>query len=268
MIAALVLAAAAARAAEPPAAARLEAALSDSASARRLFAGALDAPRREAHASGLPRAVDERGGARPEIVLDLERLRALPPGEAQAEYAYALARAEIAAPVPLVEAEQAARQRVVTILAEEACADPALSAALRAAELKPVPGAPVLSRAAADLLSFERDPASFYWEVESGGGVPREAARLAEVEDLLALRGAAVRAMDGPPRGPYADLDGRRVPAALARAALVLRAPGAVQRAREALGAYDAVGVEPTRAAIARWRAVLKAPSGAAILNR
>ncbi|MDE2490582.1 MAG: hypothetical protein KGM24_07015, partial [Elusimicrobia bacterium] len=121
-----LLLAAPARAAEPapPESVRLEAALSASAAARRLLVSDADVPRVEAHASGLPFAVDVRGGGSPEIVLDLERLRALPEAEALAEYADALARAAIAAPVPLVEAAQASRQQAVQVLVELAAVDP------------------------------------------------------------------------------------------------------------------------------------------------
>jgi hypothetical protein len=125
-----------------PAAALLAAALSPSFTARRLLAADFGVPRREAEVSGLPYAVDERGGASPEIVFDATRLRALPPGEAEAEYARALALAAIAAPVPLVEAEQAGRQWTAAALVEAAAEDPKLSNDLRAAELRPFPRRP------------------------------------------------------------------------------------------------------------------------------
>jgi hypothetical protein len=211
-------------------------------------------PRLEAHASGLPLAVDERGGASPEIVADLERLAALPPAEAEAEYARALARAAIAAPVPLVEAEQAERQWTAQVLLEAALENPALSQALRAAELKPAPAAPVLRRAAVFLADFERDPKAAYWAVESGAGLPPETARLTDVEDQFALRAAEIRALPQAPAGPYGVLSGRRYPGKLVRAAWRLRAPGTLERLREALGAYDSVGVAPFGESIKRWR--------------
>ncbi|MFI5346651.1 MAG: hypothetical protein ACHQ51_09785 [Elusimicrobiota bacterium] len=250
----LFLAAFAWAAPEPAAVTRLEAKLSASATARRLFLAAAEAPRREAHASGLPCAVDERGGEKPEIVVDLERLPDLPPGEAEAEYARALSRAAIAAPIPLVEAEQSDRLWTALILAELSLEDPALARALRAAELQPAAGGPVLSRAAAFLRLFERDPEGAYWSVESGAGLPREAARLTDLEDLFALRAADIRALTAPPDGPYGVLGGRRYPAALVRAAFRLRAPGALARAREALGAYDVVGAAALRDTIVRLR--------------
>lgn len=236
-----------------PAAALLAAALSPSLQGRRLLAADFDVPRREAHGSGLPLAIDVRGGASPEIVFDLERVPALPPGEAAAEYARALARAEIAAPIPLVEAEQASRQWTAQVLVEASLQDAALSKELRGAELKPSRSAPVLGEAASFAARFERDPKEAYWSVESGP-LPRETARLTDVEDQFALRAAAIRALPEPPADPYGVLSGRRYPAALARACFRLRAPGVLERLREALGSYDSVDVAPFDEAIKRWR--------------
>lgn len=258
MLAAVLLAAPLAWGAEPSAAvARLEAALSPSVTARRLLVADADVPRREAHASGLPLAVDERGGGSPEIVADLERLPGLPPGEAEAEYARALSLAAVAAPVPLVEAEQAARQWTAQVLLEDAVESPRLSKALRAAERAPERGAPVLDGAAAFLAGFERDPNAAYAAVESG--LSRDAVRLTDLEDLFALRAAEIRALKEPPDGAYFMLGGRRYPGALARAAYRLREPGALVRLREALGAFDTVGVAPLGDEIKRWRRSLGA---------
>jgi hypothetical protein len=249
----LPLLAALAWGAEPaPAVTRLEAALSPSPQARRLLAADAAVDRVEAHASGLPLAVDERGGAAPEIVVDLERVGDLPPGEAEAEYARALALAAVASPLPLLEAEQAARQWTTLVLVEASASDAALSQALRAAERSPAAGAPVLTGAAAFAARFEREPGSAWWAVESG--LPRDAASLTELEDLFALHASDVRALKEPPSEEYADFGGRRYRASLVRAAFRLRAPGALERLREALGAYDTVGVEPLKAAIFRWR--------------
>lgn len=71
---------------------------------------------------------------------------------------------------------------------------------------------------------------------------------------MFALRAADVRALKEPPGGPYATLGPRRYPGPLVRAAYVLRAPGTLERLREALGAFDTVGVEPFRGAIKDWR--------------
>ena len=242
-----------------PAAALLAAALSPSLTARRLLAADFDVPRREAHVSGLPLAIDVRGGASPEIVFDLERAAALPPGEAEAEYARALALAAIAAPVPLVEAEQAARQWTAQILVEASAENPALSKALKSVEERPFPAYAALGRASAFLVRFERDPKDAYWSVESDPSLPREAARLTDVEDQFALRAAEIRALPEVPAGPYGVLSGRRYPGTLVRAAWRLRAPGTLERLRESLGAYDTVGVVPFADAIKRWRKSLLA---------
>ncbi len=256
MILPALLLAASAAAAPPPEVARLEAALSVGVTARRLLVADGEVPRVEAAVSSLPRAVDERGGRSPEIVLDLGRLRSLPRPEAEAEYARALARAAVAAPLPLVEAEQAQLQWTARVLVETAPGDPVLSRALAAALKGPVRGAPELSRAGAFLRLFADDPAAAYWSVESGA--PRGAQRLTDLEDLFALRARAIDALEAPPSGPYGVLDGRRYPAPLVRAAFLLRRGGELTRLREALGSYDTVGVAPLRAAYARWRRAAK----------
>jgi hypothetical protein len=189
--------------------------------------------------------------------VDLERLGGLPRGEAEAEYARALARAAIASPVALVEAEQAARHWTAAVLVENAPEDAALSRALRAAERAPGPAAPVLDGAAAFLDQFERDPNAAYASVESG--LPRDAVRLTDLEDLFALRAAEIRALQEAPAAPYVLFGGRRYPGALARAAYRLREPGALARLREALGAFDTVGVAPLSDALKRWRRALGA---------
>src|SRR6185312_10756596 len=173
-----------------------------------------------------------------------------------AEYARALAEAEIAAPIPLVEAEQAARQWTAQVLVEAAASDAALSKALRGAELKPSRSAPVLAGAAAFAARFERDPKDAYWSVESSSGA---LSRLTDIEDQFALRAAELRALSEPPADPYGVLSGRRYPAALVRACWRLRAPGVLERLREALGSYDTVGVVPFAESIKRWRKSLVA---------
>jgi hypothetical protein len=249
---ALLLACAAPASAVPAAeAVRLEAALSVSVTARRLLVADAEVPRAEPPSSRLPRAVDVRGGRRPEIVLDLARLRRAPRAEALAEYARALAVAAIAAPLPLVEAEQAERQWTARVLVETAAEDPELSRALDAALKRPDARAPELSRAAAFLRLFADDPAAAYWSVESSA---RGAARLTDLEDFYAQRGRALRSLKAVPPGPYAVLDGRRYPSARVRAALAVRGGGELTRLREALGSYDSVGVAPLRDAYARWR--------------
>lgn len=246
--------AAAAAAPAPSAVVRVEAALSTSESARRLLVAVGAATRREVHAAGLSSAVEVRGGARPEIVLDLVKVAGLPAAEFEAQYALALARASIAAPVPLIEAEQAAWQWAAQVLVECAAEDPALSAVLARAQLKPEPDSPVLSRAAGYLTLFEREPKDFYWAVESGGGLPREAVRLTDLEDLFALRAREIAALERAPQGVYGELGPRRYPGPLVRAAFALRSGGELVRLREALGAYDTVGVPSVRAALTRWR--------------
>jgi hypothetical protein len=260
MFAALLLSSVVAAAAPPapPAVVSLEARLSAGALARRLLLASADAPRREARESGLPLAVDERGGAKPEIVVDLTRLDELPPGEAEAEYARALARAAVAAPLPLVEAEQAVRQWTAQILVETALEDAAVSKALQAALNGPASGAPELQKAARFLTAFEKDPA-VAWAAVEAESASHGAARLVELEDLHALRSMELGALRAPPEEPYVVLGDRRYPAPLVAAALHLREPGALAAVRESLGAFDTAGVAPLKSALARWRRSLPA---------
>ena len=101
---------------------------------------------------------------------------------------------------------------------------------------------------------FERDPQRFYWAIEAGTSWPRGSARLAELEDLYTLRAKEIAALKAPPSGPYATLGGRRYPAPLVHTAYRLRGTGEVERLREALEAYDSVGLAAVRVAINRWR--------------
>ena len=261
--------------------ARLEALASASPVARRLFAAARRVPRREVRGSGLPDAIGVRGGAKPEIVFDALRLPEL--GETDAELLLVLntARALLAFPIPIVEAEQCAWQTTLRFAAERGAEDPGgfgarlsqaereggvRSDALDRSALPPrtpwepaetpvllLPGSP-LARAGMLLHLFGLDSQRFYWAVEAGTAWPRGSARLAEIEDLFALRAKDLALMRAAPEGPYATLGGRRYPGPLVRAAFLLRGTGEVERLRESLEAYDGVGLVPTRVAINRWR--------------
>ena len=289
--AALALAAATARALTPPdsapgpelarAVSRWEAALASSPAARRLLASARNVPRREQRRAASPDAISVSGWARPKIVLDPERALALPPHEAEILYAAALARVRVAAPLPLVEAEQAAWTQALIVCAELAADDPAgfgkalsraakeegeraeLLRALRrgsdepfAPERAPALRLPesALRRAGLFLHMFERSPADFHWAVEALVARPAAALRLTELEDLFALRSAELAAMTDPPDGPYAELGGRRYPGPLARAAYVLRGTGDVERVREALDDYADSGAAALAGAVGRFR--------------
>jgi hypothetical protein len=260
---------------------RLEAQASASPAARRLFAATRGVPRREVRGSGLLDAIGVRGGSRPELVFDALRLPDT--GETDAELLLVLnsARALLAFPIPIVEAEQAAWQRALLFAVERGAEDPAgfgarlakavreggaRSEALERSALPPrtpwepsetavlkLPDGP-LARAGLLLHLLEADPQRFYWAIEAGTAWPRGAARLSEIEDLYALRAKDLAALEAPPSGPYATLGGRRYPSPLVRTAFLLRGSGEVERLREALEAYDTVGLASARVAINRWR--------------
>lgn len=261
--------------------ARLEALASSSAAARRLFAATRAVPRREARGSGLPDAIGVRGGAKPELVFDALRLPDT--GETDAELLLVLnsARAQLAFPLPVVEAEQAAWQRTLLFAVERGAEDPqgfgarlakaardgaARGEALRRSALPPrTPWEPAetpvlrlpdgaLQRAGVLLALLDDDPQRFYWAIEAGTSWPPGVVRLSELEDLYALRAKEIAALKAPPEGPYATLGGRRYPSALARAAFLLRGTGEVERLRESLEGYDGIGLASARVAINRWR--------------
>lgn len=260
--------------------ARVGASLRRSATFRRLEAGTARLPRRESRHTGLIWAVDFRPGARPALLFDAARLPALAEDEAAAQLALALARAELAPPLPLVEAEQAAWRAGLLALLELAAEDAAFSralgrayrdaeprvAALARARAEPsaapgvLPELPAmnlpedaLSRAGVLLCLLELDPGFFDEAVERGTRWPPGAARLAELEDLFALRLRELAALRAPPKGPYAALGGRRYSGALVRAAYRLRGTGELERLREGVG-DEAASARELREALSRWR--------------
>lgn len=261
--------------------ARLQAQAETSPTARRLFATTRRVPRREVRGADQPDAIGVRGGAKPEIVLDALRLKDATELEAEILLVLNAARAELAFPIPVVEAEQAAWQKTILFCAERGTEDPSVfgAALLRAAReqgeraealersalpartpwepsetpVLKLPGSP-LARAGLLMYLFDRDPRRFYWAIEGGTAWPRGSVRLSELEDLYALRSKELAALKAAPEGPYATLGGRRYPGPLARAAFLLRGSGEVERLRESLEAYDTVGLATARVAINKWR--------------
>ncbi|UPT74368.1 MAG: hypothetical protein M0D55_01065 [Elusimicrobiota bacterium] len=260
--------------------ARIEASASASPTARRLLAATRGVPRREARHTGLRDPIVARGGDKPELVFDAARLEGVTEIEAELLLMLNLARAELAFPIPVVEAEQAAWQKALLFAAERGAQDKAFGE--RLAELVRVQGArarsiertaltpktpwepseiPVLAlpnafldRAGLLLHELEADPQRFYRTLETGTAWPPGTVRLSEVEDLFALRAKELAALTRPPEGPYATLGGRRYPAPLVRAAFLLKGTGKVESLRESLEAYDTVGLASARIAINRWR--------------
>lgn len=249
--------------------------------ARRLFAATRHVPRREVRYSGLADAINMRGGAKPEFVFDSVRLPELTETDAELLLVLNCARASFAFPIPIVEAEQAAWQMTLHFAVERGVEDPAgfgarLAKVVREAGARSdalersalpsrtpwePPETPVLKlpagaldRAGLLLHLLERDPQRFYWTIEAGTAWPRGSARLAELEDLYALRAREIAALKVPPEGPYTTLGGRRYQAPMVRAAFLLRGTGDVERLRESLEAYDSIGLASVRVAVDRWR--------------
>lgn len=249
---------------------RLTQSLRRSAVYRRLEAATAQLPRRELKGSGLPEAVDARGGDAPTLVFDSARLRALTEAEAEAALTLALARAELAFPFPVVEAEQAAWQTALRALCEAAREDVPLSKALDAAYRAAAPlleaaeragsSAPELAprsplaRAGLYLRLFEKDAARFQKAVEDAMPKAPAPRRLSELEDLFALRGKELAALRAAPAGPYAELGGRRYDSGLVAAAIRVRGTGELERLRESLADYEKGGVQELREAFAAWR--------------
>lgn len=261
--------------------ARLEAQAAVSPVARRLFAVTRHVPRREVRGAEQLDAIGVRGGTKPEIVFDALRLPRTSEADAELLLVLNAARASLAFPIPIVEAEQNAWQATLQFAAERGAEDPAVFGAFLAKAVREagarsdaldrsvmpprtpwepsetavlrLPGG-VLERAGLLLYLLERDPQRFYWAIEAGTPWPRGSARLAELEDLYALRAKDIAALKAPPEGPYAMLDGRRYPSPLVRTAFLLRGSGEVERLRESLESYDTVGLAALRVAINRWR--------------
>lgn len=258
---------------------RLEARMASSAAARALLAATRATPRRETRGSGLPETIaySARSGA---FVYDGERLPGTTESDAVVELALAMARAELAFPVVVVELEQAAWQKTLLFCVEFGAEDAAfgrrLAAAADAARRRqtalerseaprrspweasetPLLRAPegALAKAGYYLALYEKDPLAFYWAVEAGTAWPKDAVRLTELQDFVALRGSELAAMKSAPEGPYAMVGGRRYGGALTRAALRLRGSGGLERLVETLGAFDTVGLADLRVAVNRWR--------------
>lgn len=260
--------------------ARIEDAASASPVARRLLAATRGVKRVETRRSGLRDAIGTRGAAAPELVFDAARLENVSEREAEILLVLALARAELAFPVPLVEAEQAAWQKALLFACERGAQDPefgrmlaervktqgARSEAVRRSALTPkTPWEPsetpvvalpddFLDRVGLLLHELEEDPQRFYRTIEVGTAWPAGTARLSELEDLFALRAKELAALDRAPDGPYVELGGRRYPGPLVRTAFLLKGSGKVESLREALEAYDSNGLAAVRVAINRWR--------------
>lgn len=265
--------------------ARVEASASASPTARRLLAATRRVPRRQTRHSGLRDAIGTRGGENPELVFDAARLPRVTEIEAEILLMLNLARAELAFPLPIVEAEQAAWQKALRFAVERGAEDPgfgrllaakvreqgARAEARRRSALPPkTPWEPsetavvampddFLDRVGLLLHELERDPKLFYRAVEVGTPWPRGTERLVELEDLFALRSREIAALNRAPEGPYAELGGRRYPASLVRAAFLLRGSGRVEALRESLEAYDTLGLAAVRVAINRWRRAVPA---------
>lgn len=265
--------------------ARIEAQSSESPTARRLFVATRRVPRREVRGADQLDAIGLRGGAAPELVLDAARLPATSETDAELLLVLNSARAALAFPIPVVEAEQQAWQKTLQFAVERGAEDPSgFGARLAKAEREmgarsdallrsrvppktpwepsesPVLNLPsgVLERTGLLLHLFDRDPQTFYYAIEAGSAWPRGTVRLAELEDLYALRGKELAALKAPPEGPYAILGGRRYAAPLVRAAFLLRGSGELERLRESLEAYDTVGLASIRVALNRWRRSVK----------
>lgn len=260
--------------------ARIEESASASPVARRLLAATRGVKRIETRHSDSRDAIGVRGGEKPELVFDAARLENVTEREAELLLVLALARAELAFPIPLVEAEQAAWQKALLFAVERGAQDPefgktlaervkaqgARSAAVQRSVLTPkTPWEPsetpvvalpdnFLDRVGLLLHELEADPQRFYRTLEVGTPWPAGTARLSELEDLYALRAKELAALRRAPEGPYVELGGRRYAGPLVRSAFLLKGSGKVEALREALEAYDSNGLVAVRTAINRWR--------------
>lgn len=244
--------------------ARVEARASESLVARRVFAAARRAPRREIVDLDRPDPMDVRVRAEPEILIDSERLAALDDAELEILLVLNCSRAAIGGQAPLLEAEEAAWQTALRFAVERGAEDPSgFGARLAKAAEKSHPGPLVrlpagpFDRAGLLLKLFERDPQEFYRAIEEASIWSEGFLRLVEIEDLHALRADEIASLREAPRGRYAVLGGRRYPAGLVAAAFALRGTGETQRLRGALESYDTVGAAALRTGLQRWRSAV-----------
>ncbi len=218
--------------------ARLEASASRSATFRRLLAETRKVPRKAGRLDGTE-LVRYEPPPSDRLIFDEAALKTADEWEFQLAEARQLARASMALPGEIREAELAAVQQQLHVLLELVAGQPGMAnrVALLAEDTDPPPG--VLGRVAFAAALLSSDPEDFY--AEAGRCVPGldEAVRLPDLEDFLALHGAALASLDPVADQAYVRVEGRRYPAALVAAARALRPLGGAARVREAIGARD-----------------------------
>jgi hypothetical protein len=157
-----------------------------------------------------------------------------------------LARASMALPTPILEAELAAYQKELAFALEMAAVDPGFSKAWneRARRSRPDadPGrAPVdeLERLAFFAALLAESPDRFYVVGERALSLPPDTVRLTELEDFLKLHASELAGLSPKPGEPYVRVGGRRYAAAVVKAAALVLPIGGAGRVREALGPAD-----------------------------
>jgi hypothetical protein len=185
----------------------------------------------------------------------------------QAAEARELARASMALPAPVLEAELAAYQKELDFALELAAIDADFSKAwnararkakldadsLRAPDVRARARVPEASlersaRAPADELDrlaffaalLAEGPERFYVVAERSLPLPADTVRLTELEDFLRLHASELAGPAPPPDEAYVLVGGRRYPAAVVKAARLIAPIGGAARVREALGPAEA----------------------------
>ncbi|MBI3553915.1 MAG: hypothetical protein HY077_15575 [Elusimicrobia bacterium] len=251
---------------------RLEADMAKTLTGRRLLAETDGVERRGAVAGLLGTdAVRCLRGPKPVLVYDLGRLSSTREWEFELAYARALAKAALAIPLDLPEADMAAAQEELSFALDKAKLDPTFSSklhqqanAMRAklestlrleAEAPYPPPTPFeeLARAAFHLALFERGPDEFYWAVERGLPESPERVRLTDLEDFSARYGPTFAAEEPADRIPYVRVGGRRYPKALWTAARSLVESGGLKRIQESLAGFEGGPAQQLQERIKKW---------------
>ena len=224
---------------------RLEEPAKRSATFRRLLAETDGLPRR-ADVLVAPAFIEYQRPPLDRLAFDARRLKGVDAWAFQVAEARELARASMALPAPILEAELAAYQKELAFALELAAVDAGFSKAWNARARKAKLDAPREHPAAAPADELDRlaffaalladGPERFYVGAERSLPLSAETVRLTELEDFLKLHAAE---LDGPaprPDEPYVQVGGRRYPAAVVRAARLVAPIGGAGRVREALG--------------------------------
>lgn len=246
---------------------------------RHLLALTEEIPIREG-VPGREALVEFKGGASPHFVVDARKAESATQLEFEVSFVLARMAALLEAPVPFVDAEEAAAQAVLRYAMEKAAVSPEFSKrlqkAVRAGERLAIarkqkrdfadrysvdsavlfPGRRpknAYDRLGYDIYLFSEDPYLFYESVVSSSQLSMEAVTLTELEDIIGRHGdhlgrGVFRAL-----GRYALIESRVYPGRVLRAARIVKDQDGLARIRERLGLFRSSDQAEVLKAINMW---------------